>query len=71
VAFGNHDHPFYKPLWRRVLIAVLTALWAGFEVFFAKSGFWSVLSVAISVYCVWFFLLNWKDGTPPNSSVGG
>jgi hypothetical protein len=71
VAFGIHEHPFYKQKWRRVLIVVSTALWAGFEVLYAKDGFWSVLSLAVFAYSAWAFLLNWKDTPPPDSSVDG
>jgi hypothetical protein len=64
MAFGIHDHPFYKPKWRRQLIVASTALWAMFETFIAKDGFWTVLALAVFAYSVWVFILNWKD-TPP------
>ncbi len=71
MAFGIHDHPFYKPKWRRALLVASTALWAGFETFVAQDGFWMVLSVAVFAYSLWIFLLNWKDAPPPDSSVDG
>lgn len=63
---GVHDHPFYRPLWRRVAIVVVTGAWAAFELLWAKDGFWTVLFGAVFVYSVWAFLINWKD-TPPQS----
>jgi hypothetical protein len=59
--FGVHDHPFYKPKWRRLAIVAATASWALFELLFAKDGFWTAIAVAVWVYCLWTFLLNWKD----------
>lgn len=61
MAFGVHDHPFYKPKWRRQAIVAVTAAWAIFELLVAKDGFWTVIAIAVWVYCLWFFLLNWKD----------
>jgi hypothetical protein len=57
MAFGVHDHPFYKPLWRRVAIVATTAVWAGVEAFFSSNGFWSVIAGATFFYCIYAFLI--------------
>lgn len=57
MAFGVHDHPFYRPYIRRVAIVALTAVWAGVEALYAKDGFWTVIAVAVFAYCVWAFLI--------------
>ena len=54
---GVHDHPFYKPLWRRVAVVVTVALWAAFETFYAEDGLWTAISVATLGYSVWAFLV--------------
>jgi hypothetical protein len=64
MAFGVHDHPFYRPLWRRVAIVAVTLIWAGFEIFVAGDGFWTVLALAMALYAVWAFLLNYKSPPP-------
>lgn len=56
---GIHNHPFYRPLWRRVALVATTVLWAGFEVFYTRDGFWTVLAIAVMAYCIWTFLLRW------------
>jgi hypothetical protein len=61
---GVHDHPFYKPKWRRVAIVAVTAVWALFELFVSKNGFWTVLAVAVCAYSFWVFLWTWKDEPP-------
>jgi len=65
MAFGVHDHPFYRPLWRRIAIVVTTLLWAAFEFLIAKDGLWVVVSSAVFFYSAWAFLLNYK--APPET----
>jgi hypothetical protein len=55
---GVRDHPFYKPLWRRVMIVVVTAVWAGVEAFVLHDGFWTVLAGGFLAYSVWAFLIT-------------
>jgi hypothetical protein len=55
-----NDHPFYRPLWRRMLIVLATVIWAGFEVLVTQSGMFTVLSVAIMAYAIWAFLIVYK-----------
>ena len=59
-SFGQPDHPFYRPLWRRILIVITTVLWVGFEFFFSHSGLWTVLALAICIYSIWTFLITYR-----------
>jgi hypothetical protein len=54
---GVHDHPFYKPLRRRVMIVLATASWAGIEAFIARDGMWTVVAGAFFAYSAWAFLI--------------
>jgi hypothetical protein len=65
MSFGQHDHPFYRPLWVRLAIIASTAIWTALEILYAKEGFWTVIAVAVFAYCLWAFLLNWKS--PPEA----
>ncbi|UFM64704.1 hypothetical protein LOS78_13570 [Paracoccus sp. MA] len=51
------QHPFFRPLWVRVLCVLLPLLWAGFE---AASGsvFWAILFGAAGVYLFVTLFLN-------------
>jgi len=54
-------HPFYRPLWRRVIIVAVIAAWFGFELY-GGSGFWVILAGAALGYAVWEFLITFpKD----------
>jgi hypothetical protein len=57
-------HPFYKPLWRRITIVAVCALWLIFEVFVSKSSFWIMIAGALLVYTGWTLLFAWKDEAP-------
>jgi hypothetical protein len=62
--FSEQDSPFYKPLWRRIVITALVALWVGFEIYQGGS-FWLVIAVAMLCYALWIFFLSWPK-TPDN-----
>lgn len=48
------EHPFYKPLWRRVLIVAFCLGWAGFE-YFNNAPLWALGFAAIGIYCGYMF----------------
>ncbi len=55
---GINDHPFYKPLWRRVAIIATTAIWFCFEML-VNDGMWTVIAGAFFAYSVWAFLVTY------------
>ncbi len=54
-------HPFYRPLWRRIVIVAVTAAWFGFEVLISRSQLWAVLAGALFAYTAWILLYTWKS----------
>ncbi len=59
----DQNHPFYKPLWRRVAIVVVTALWAAFELLVTGEGLWIVVSCAVFAISAWTFLIAWTPSS--------
>ncbi|MBS3647418.1 DUF3329 domain-containing protein [Pseudaminobacter sp. 19-2017] len=59
------DHPFFRPLWRRVAIVVVCAAWSILE-FWAGAQLWGMLAGGMAVYGVWTFLLNYKPPADPD-----
>ena len=53
------EHPFFRPLWRRIALVVFCAGWSIFE-FVAASPFWGTLAGGMAAYAAWVFLLNYK-----------
>lgn len=58
---GSRDtnHPFFRPLWRRVVATAVPWLWAVFEHLSGNPG-WAVLFAALGAYGVWAFFIAWK-----------
>ncbi|WP_181701387.1 DUF3329 domain-containing protein [Chthonobacter albigriseus] len=54
------SHPFYRPLWRRIAIVAVVALWLGYEVTFGGDPMWLVLATGMLAYSVWAFLLTYR-----------
>lgn len=53
------DHPFFRPLWIRVLIVVFCAAWGAFEIFMGSVG-WAIVFLAIGAYAAWGFFVEFN-----------
>jgi hypothetical protein len=58
------DHPFFRPLWRRIVVVGLTLGWAAFELA-TGNPFWAILFGALGAAALWGLLINYS---PPGSS---
>ena len=64
------EHPFFRPLWRRITIVVVCALWAALE-FWAEEPFWGMIALGFAGYGAWQFLIDYKppaENAPPAAS---
>lgn len=53
------DHPFFRPLWRRVAVVVVCLAWAVFE-FSNGQGFWATAFGALALYSGWVLLITFN-----------
>jgi hypothetical protein len=53
------DHPFFRPLWRRVALVVMCVAWAAME-FYGGSRNWSMIALGFAAYAAWQFLWMYK-----------
>jgi hypothetical protein len=60
----EQSSPFYRPLWRRIAITAVVALWLAFEIY-NQSGLWIAIAAAMLCYALWTFFLSWPK-TPDN-----
>lgn len=61
----EQDHPFYKPLWRRVVIVAVIALWLGFELTKGSGGLWLAMAAGSLAYAIYTFFITWPKEAPP------
>lgn len=60
--FFDMNHPFFKPLWIRVLVVSLCVGWAVFE-FIGGSPFWGVLFLGMGGIAFWGLFVDFDpDG---------
>jgi hypothetical protein len=64
----DFSHPFFRPLWLRLLIVALTLGWTAVEVATGNPG-WAVIFGALGAVAVWGLLITYdpeksrpKDG---------
>lgn len=58
-------HPWFKPLWRRLLVLGVCLVWLTVEAVFNRdSPFWLGIAAVVTVYAVWDFFLRggYRDG---------
>lgn len=55
----DHEHPFFRPLWRRVAVVVVCLFWAGLE-FATGTPFWGMLALGATAYAIWQFFYLYK-----------
>lgn len=64
------NHPFFRPLWRRVLTVVLPLAWAGVEIATGSVG-WGMLFGAAGLYAGYqFFVVKAAAGEEGETGAG-
>lgn len=51
------NHPFFRPVWRRWITAVLPLAWAGVEVASGSTG-WAIIFGAAGAYAFWALIVK-------------
>ncbi|WEX79221.1 hypothetical protein PYH37_004928 [Sinorhizobium numidicum] len=57
--FIDPDHPFYRPLWIRLLIVGLCAVWTAVE-FMSDQTIWGMIFLAVTAYTACALLIFYK-----------
>ena len=61
-----NPHPWFRPLWRRVLVTLFCLGWAGWEAYYDVGSIWFLLMVAVTAWAIWDFFLS---GNYPTKAV--
>jgi hypothetical protein len=67
--FIDVQHPFFKPLWRRIAVVAVCLGWAAVE-YSSGAVFWAVLFGGIGLYCAYAFFLAFDPDGPPDHRGG-
>jgi hypothetical protein len=59
----DRDIQFFRPLWRRIAVIALCAIWAGFELWHGEQ-LWIVITLGLTAYAVWAFLITFPKEAP-------
>jgi hypothetical protein len=69
--FLDTDHPWFRPLWVRILVVAACLLWAALEFGLYRrlglpggSPFWGVLFLALGVYAGYRFFIDFNPPPP-------
>lgn len=60
----DNEHPFFRPLWRRIAVVAFCVAWAVFE-FAMQAPVWGMIALALGAYGVWQFFINFKPADEP------
>lgn len=55
----DSEHPFFRPLWRRVAVVAVCVVWAGIE-FATGTSTWGMIALGFAAYGVWQFFIAYK-----------
>ena len=58
------DHPFFRPLWLRIVIVALCLGWALFEIA-TGAPFWAILFGAIGLFAAYRFFVTFNPRDEP------
>ena len=63
MALIDQKHPFFQPLWRRIVLVVVVAAWLSFEVFYTYDTLWMSVATVMLIYGVWTLFINWPKSS--------
>lgn len=49
---------WFRPLYRRVILVALIAVWGAWEWIYNQDQFWGMITIAMLAYAVWTFFIN-------------
>ena len=55
----DHEHPFFRPLWRRIAVVAVCVAWAALE-FASGSHLWGFIMLGFAAYGFWQFFYLYK-----------
>jgi hypothetical protein len=57
----ERDINFFRPLWRRVLVTAVCAIWAALELWHGEQ-LWIMITLGLTAFSVWSFFITFDKG---------
>jgi hypothetical protein len=61
---NERDTNFFRPLWIRLLVTAVVAVWFALEAILSHDQLWMGITAVGVVYCVWNFFLRFPKDAP-------
>ena len=69
---NERDTNFFRPLWIRLLVTAVVAVWFALEAILSHDQLWMGITAVGVVYCVWNFFLRFpREPQGGSGSTGG
>ena len=59
----DYQHPFFRPLWRRIAIVLVCVVWAVLE-YVSNSQTWAMIAAGMAAYAAWQYLYLYQAPPP-------
>lgn len=69
MALKENDVNWFRPLWRRVGVVALLAVWLAWEVLFTKDQVWMLLVGAALAYAFYTYIIVFPKETKSNEPL--
>lgn len=69
MALKTNDVNWFRPLWRRIAVAVFLTAWLGWELLVSKDQFWAVLVGLALAYSLYNFFYAFPKEEPVNEQI--
>lgn len=69
MALKDNDVTWFRPLWRRVAVAVFLTLWLGWELLYTRDQFWALLVGLALAYVAWNFFYKFPKEETQNEQI--
>ena len=60
----QRDMEFFRPLWRRVAVTAVLAVWCGLEILLSHDQFWIAITGFGVLYCLYTYFWKWPKDLP-------
>ncbi|MEO8757096.1 MAG: hypothetical protein ABI398_05005 [Devosia sp.] len=65
---NERDTKFFRPLWIRVLVTALLAVWFVLEAVYTHEQMWLAITGLGFAYCIWHFFIKFPKDLPTTTA---